>query len=61
MRKPNYNFERAQRDGAKRAKAEAKAQRKAAEKEQAALSNSEDRPAGDEAQAGEATPDTAEK
>ncbi|MFT8244002.1 hypothetical protein [Roseomonas sp. BN140053] len=29
MRKPNYNFERAERDRAKQAKAEAKAQRKA--------------------------------
>ena len=37
MRKPNYNFERAQRDSAKRAKAEAKAQKKAAEKEQTQL------------------------
>lgn len=45
MRKPNYNFERAQRDGAKRAKAEAKAQKKAAEKEQAAIDAGELPPA----------------
>jgi hypothetical protein len=58
MRKPNYNFERAQRDGAKRAKAEAKAQKKAAEKEQALIDSGE---APRPAEEGDAEPEDTEK
>jgi len=58
MRKPNYNFERAQRDGAKRAKAEAKAQKKAAEKEQALIDSGEAPPPAED---GEAEPEATEK
>jgi hypothetical protein len=60
MRKPNYNFERSQRDGAKRAKAEAKAQKRAAEKEQAAIDAGEVPPAAD-TEAAEPNPETADK
>ena len=42
MRKPNYNFERAERDRAKQAKAEAKAQKKRAEAANAELSRPTD-------------------